>query len=91
MTMNTSEQILVVVLAVVLAILLVLSIAIAIMVLRLLKSINRITQKAEHLIESAEHVSDVFRNAAGPLAVFRVVQNIADLVSKHKSGKSRKS
>lgn len=90
MFMNTSEQILVIVLATVLAILLVLAVVIAIMTIRLIKSVNRIADKAEQLIESAEHVGQVFRNASGPLAVFKVVQNIADLVAKHKSG-SRKS
>lgn len=81
--MNTSEQILVVILSTVFAILLVLLVVIAIQVIRLVKAINRITEKAEHIIESAEHASDIFRNVSGPLALMRVINNVVQLVSKH--------
>lgn len=83
--MDTSTQILVVILATVLAILLVLSIVIAVLVIKLLKAIGRITDKAEHVIETAEHVGEAFSSATGSMAVFKLVRNITSMVSKYKS------
>lgn len=87
--MNTSEQILVVFLSVALAVLLVVAIFVAVQAFRLLKVINRISEKAEHIVESAEHVTEAFSNAtanaAGPLAILKVVQNVMNLVSKSKT------
>lgn len=80
--MNTTEQVLLVVLAAALALFLALAIVVAVQIIRLLKTINKITDKAEHIIETAESVGEVFKNAAGPLALARVVGNIVDAVSK---------
>lgn len=86
--MNTSEQILVIILSVALAVLLVLSIVVVALIVKLVKSIQRITDKAENIIANVEHVGDTFKNVAGPMAVFRVINNIAKVVSKH-GGKHR--
>jgi cell division protein FtsL len=83
--MDTSQDILVIILSTALAVLLVLAITIAVLIVKLLQTIKRITTKAEHVIETAEHVSEAFSNVSGPLALFRVVRNVADMVSKHKS------
>lgn len=91
--MNTSEQILVIILSVALAVLLVLAIVVTIQVIRLLKAVNRITDKAEHVIENAEHVAKVFSNASsslGGMAIFRIVKNVVDIATSVKSGKSKK-
>jgi type II secretory pathway pseudopilin PulG len=87
--METSQDLLVIILSTALAVLLVLAIAIAVLVLKLLQSIKRITEKAEHVIETAEHVGEAFSNASGSLALFRIVRNIAEMVSKH-SPKTKK-
>lgn len=81
--METSEQILVVILATALAVLLVLAIVIAVLIIKLLKTVGRITDKAEHVIQTAEHVGEAFSNVGGPLAIFKVIKNITELVSKH--------
>lgn len=81
--MNTSEQILVVILSTALAVLLVLAIALTVLVIKLVKTISRISEKAEHIVENVEHVGDTFRNAAGPLALFKVINNLVHVVSKH--------
>jgi hypothetical protein len=81
--MNTSEQILVIILSTALAILLVLSIAVAVMAIKLVQSIKRISEKAEHIVENVEHVGDTFKNATGSMALFKVINNIAKVVAKH--------
>ena len=83
--MDTSQDILVIILSTALAVLLVLAIAVAVLVVKLLQTIKRITDKAEHVIENAEHVSQAFSQASGPLALFKIVRNVADMVAKHKS------
>jgi hypothetical protein len=80
MELSTAQQILVIFLATALAIFLVLSIVIAAMVIRLLKTLRLIADKAEHLVESAEAVGNVFKNAAGPLGVFRFLHGLMDTV-----------
>lgn len=87
MYMNTAEQILVVFLSTALFVLLVLAIAIAVQVLRLMKVLNRISQKAEMFVDSAEKTAEAVKSAVGQLSVMRFVQNIVDMVHK----KSKKS
>lgn len=82
-----SQDILVIILSIALAVLLVLSIVIAVLVIKLLQIIRRVTEKAEHIVSDVEHVGETFRNAAGPLTLFRLVSNIANIVSKHKKRK----
>ncbi len=80
MTLGTTEQILVVILAVTLAILLVLSIAIAVLVIQVLKHIRRITEKAESIADKAETVTSFFQQSAGPAAIAKLVSNIVHAV-----------
>jgi hypothetical protein len=88
--METSQDLLVIILSTALAVLLALAIAIAVLVIQLLQSIKRLTNKAEHVIETAEHVGEAFSNASGSLALFRIVRNIADMVSKHSPKANKK-
>lgn len=81
--MDTSMQILVIILSCALAVLLVLSIVVVVLVVKLLKAISRITEKAEHIIESAEHVGAAFSEATGKMALFNVVRNVVSMVNKH--------
>jgi hypothetical protein len=83
--MNTSEHILVIMLSTALAVLLVLAIAVAVQAYKLIKAVQRVTDKAEHIIQSAEHASAAFANATGSLAVVRVVKNVLEMVAKSKS------
>jgi hypothetical protein len=82
--MNTAEQILVVILAAALAVFLILAIAIAIQVLRLMKVLNEVALKAQEFVDSAERTAEVVRSAVGQLSLIRFVQNIVDMVQKHK-------
>lgn len=77
--MNTSEHILVIVLAAALALFLLLAIIISVQIVRLLRMVQHIAQKAEAVIESAESVGTVFKNAAGPMALVRVIRNMVHM------------
>jgi cell division protein FtsB len=79
--MNTSEHILVIVLAAALALFLVLAIAAMILVLRLVSSLRAIAQKAEHIVDSAESVSQLFRKTTTPLTLLHFVRSVADAVT----------
>ena len=83
--MNTSEQILVIALGIMLAIFLVLSIIILAQVLKLVSNLRRITEKAEHLVDSAETFGDVLRKSAGPVGLFRFVRGVAETAMQHKT------
>ena len=72
-----------------LAIFLVLSIAVVILVIRLLQKVRHVVDKAEKVIESAEAVGDVFKKAAGPMGLLRLVHGIVDMVSKHKQDNNK--
>jgi len=41
-----------------------------------LRDVRRITRKAEKVIDSAESVSEIFRQATGPLAIIKILRNI---------------
>lgn len=85
--MNTTEQVLLIILAATLALFLILAIIVVVQIMRLLKAVNKITAKAEHVIETAENVGEVFKNAAGPLALLRVVSNVVETITKAKRRK----
>lgn len=78
--MDTATHVLVVILSSFLALFILLGIIVAIQVIRLLTMIQRIAQKAESVIESAESVGAIFKNAAGPLAILKVITNMVRVV-----------
>ncbi len=82
--MDTSQEVLVVILSAALAVLLILTIVVSVLAIKLLQSVQRISEKAEHIIENVEQVGDTFKNAAGPLALVKVISNIVRMVSKNK-------
>jgi hypothetical protein len=59
-----------------------------IFVLKLIKQVKRVVAKAEDAIDSVEAATETIKNigvnASGPLAVFKVVKNIVDLVNRRK-------
>jgi len=85
--MNTAFDVLVITLASLLGIFLILSIILVSFILKLVASIKRIVAKGEQVIDSAEAAAEVFKHAAGPLGVLKMVTNIVDTVTKHKKGK----
>jgi hypothetical protein len=84
MDLSTAQQVLVVILATALAVSLVISIVIGIMVIKLVRHVRQVVEKAEHAIASAEAVGEIIRNTAGPIGVLRVMRTVFKMVSKHK-------
>lgn len=84
MSLGTTEQILVVILAITLAVLLLLSIAIAVLTVQVLRHIKRITEKAEAIADKADSVTSFFQQTAGPAAIAKLVSNIVHSVREKK-------
>lgn len=85
--MNTTEQVILVILAAALAIFLILAIAAIVMVIRLIATLREISQKAERVITSAESVTELFRKASGPMTILHFVRGVAETVTKHKESR----
>jgi phage-related minor tail protein len=85
--METSQDILVIILSATLAILLVLCIMISVLTIQVLQAVKRISTKAEGIVNTAEHVGQAFSNTAGSMAVVRLVRNIVELATKKHGGK----
>ncbi len=85
--MNTTEKTLLVILAAALALFLVLAIISIVLVIRVLKSVNRVTAKAEKVLGSAENVGQIFKHTAEQMTFFRLIRNVAEMVSQHHNAK----
>lgn len=85
--MNTTEQILLVILASFLALFLGLSIVLVVSFIKFTKKMREIADKAHEIAFNVENVSDMFKKTAGPIAFGKFFINMADAVAKHKKGK----
>jgi len=86
--MNTSEQILVVILSAALALFLILAIVIAVQTIRLMKLLQTIALKAQSFIDSAESTAEMVKNAAGQLSIMRFVHQLMNMAMKHDKRKN---
>lgn len=82
--MDTASQILLIIVSSVLALFLIVSIVLLIKIIKVVKSVNVVIKKAEHLVDSAEAATEVFKKAAAPMAFSKVFGSILDLVQKKK-------
>ena len=82
MLMNTAEQILVIILAAALAVFLILAIIVAAMLIRLMKTLNGIADKAQEVVTNAEKTAEMVKSAVGQLSVLRFIQNMVTMVQK---------
>ena len=80
--MTTYDQVLLTVLAVLLSLYFLLSVVAVAMGIKLLSSVKRVVEKAEDVVDSVEEAAEVFKQASGPLAVFKVINNIIKLSQK---------
>lgn len=85
--MNTTEQILLIILSSFLALFLLLSIILVISLLKLSKKMHAVAEKAYEAVGRVEDVSDMFKKTVGPVALGKFFVNIAEAVAKHKKGK----
>jgi hypothetical protein len=80
--MSTVEQIILVILAATLAVFLTVGIVATVYVIQLVKTLQTIAEKAENLVESAETVGTMVKQAVGRLSVLQFVKTIVNLVHK---------
>jgi ethanolamine transporter EutH len=83
-SMNTTFDILVIVLSCLLAIFLVISIISALLVLKLVKALRQIIAKGEHLVDSAEALGDTLRRNAGAVSILKLVMKFVSTMNKSK-------
>ena len=76
--MDNAEQILVILLSSVLTVFLLLCIVVMVFVIKLVKSVQRISAKAEALTDKAEAMSEFVQHAAGPVLVGKVLAGLSD-------------
>ena len=88
--MNGYEQFLVVVLASFLAIFLLLSIVLLVLAIKVIKTVKRLSTKAELLADKADAVGDFFQHAAGPMALGRALTTVADTFFRKAAKKSKR-
>ncbi len=81
----------VVILSVALALFLLLATVATIKIIQILNHLKHITEKAQRLADKAEAVGEFFQRAAGPLAIGRLITNVADNVFRRTNTRRTKS
>ena len=80
--MDSSERILVNILAAALAVFLLLSIVAVVKLIGLLNILKRISEQAEKIADKAEAVTSFFEHTAAPAAFFKFLSNITGFMHK---------
>lgn len=84
---ETWFEILVVIMSSLLTIILLLVIFVLVKIAKVSKSVNKITSRAESLVDRADHISSFFEKTATPVALIKLVSNISDAFSSKKRRK----
>lgn len=87
--MNTTFDVLVIVLSVLLGLFLILAIIAISFILKLVASIKRIVARGEQVIQSAESAAEMFKHAAGPLGAFKMLTHLVEMIAKAKRNKEK--
>jgi len=80
--MNTTFDILVIVLSCLLALFLILSIITVALVLKLVAALRRVAAKGEQLIDSAEEIGDTLKRNAGAVGILRLLLKFVASMNK---------
>lgn len=82
--MNTAFDVLVIILSATLAIFLILSIIAVSMVLKLLSSLRAVVAKGEHIVDSAEELTETLRRNAGAVSVLKLLMRYVATMNNKK-------
>lgn len=85
--MDTASEVLLIIVSSILAIFLIILIAATIYVLKILRQVRRITQRAESVAGSVEAAATAFGKTATPLAVLKIIGKIVAQANKSRKGK----
>lgn len=78
--MHNAESILVIIVSATLTIFLLALITTIVLTIRVLMSVKRLVQQAEHMVDVAETAAEAFRDAAGPVSLMRAIRKIVKTV-----------
>lgn len=71
------------------SIVLIFTIVVLYYVIRILKSLRSISEKAEHIADNVDSVSEIFKKTAGPAAIGKMIANIVEVV-RNKEGRKKR-
>lgn len=80
--MNTTFDVLVIVLSCLLGIFLILSIIAVALVLKLVGSLRKVVAKGEHFVDSAEELGEALKRNAGAVGILKMLLRIMKTVNK---------
>ncbi|MCA9329013.1 hypothetical protein KDA11_00025 [Candidatus Saccharibacteria bacterium] len=86
MDLTTAQQVILVILSSFLAIFLLLGIVTSIVIIGIMRHIKKIINKAEHIADNAESVTNFFKQSAGPVALAKLISN---LVHSYRESKNK--
>lgn len=89
--MSDSATILVIILSSFLAIFILLAIIATYKFIQVLEHLKHISEKAEKIADSAEHVGEFFRHTAGPVAIAKLLANLTETVFNRSKRKTKGS
>ncbi len=58
-------------------------------VIKILRNLRTITEKAEHIAENVDNVSEFFKKSAGPAAITKLIANLVETVRNRGDGKDK--
>ena len=80
--MTTLDTVFLIITASLLSLFFLLASATLVMIMGLLKNVKRVVAKADSVVDSVENAADVFKDAQGRMAFFKLVRNIIKLVNR---------
>jgi len=87
--MDTASEILLIIVSAVLAVFLLVLIIAIVYTVKILKTVRRITDRAENVADSVEAAAAAFERTASPLAVLRIIGNIINQTNKARNRKEK--
>jgi len=85
--MNTASEVLLIIVSAILAIFLLVLIAATIYVVKILRQVKRITERAETVAGSVEAAASAFGRTAAPLAVLKIIGKIVKQSNRTRKGR----
>ena len=78
--MDTTDQVILIVVGALLSIFLLICIAVMVGVLKLIKALREMVAKAGEVVDSVESAAEVLKDTSGRLAFFKLIRNIMKMM-----------